>query len=299
MVDESGPTGKEIIHRLERGQLPQMVDWLNPAVLGMVAIRTIISTTIGAYADQRPMQEALDGERDEETLSRRHDYSRDDPNRPGEIFLPDVDPENPKNCNPRFNTKTTIDDNAPIWRLKRDDKGALWIDYIADLGDGFEATYAMAYLLAQPSLDVRGAEQKLPAGQILIFGGDLAYPNATMEEYDDRCINPYSWAFTADKSLERPRRELFFVAGNHDWYDGLAAFSNQFCYETSAIGGWRCRQERSYFAVQLPDRWWIWGIDVALGDSLDVGQARCLRLSPSSGWNRATRSSSYCMRPTG
>ena len=107
----------------------------------------------------------------------------------------------------------------------------------------------MAYLLAQPSLDVRGAEQKLPAGQILIFGGDLAYPNATMEEYDNRCIDPYSWAFTADKSLEQPRRELFFVAGNHDWYDGLAAFSNQFCYETSAIGGWRCKQERSYFGA--------------------------------------------------
>ena len=277
MVDQSDPTGKEIIARLEKGKLPQMVDWLDPRVLGIVAIRTLISTTIGAYADQRPMQEAIDGERNAERLARRHDYSRLDDNLPGKIFPPDVDPDNP-NCDPKYNTKSaaaTADGDLPIRRLCLDDKGALWVDYIADLGDGFEATYAMAHLLARPSLDdVRGAERKLPAGQILIFGGDLAYPNATMEEYDNRCIDPYSWAFTADKSLDQPRRELFFVAGNHDWYDGLAAFSNQFCYETSAIGGWRCKQERSYFALQLPYRWWIWGIDVALGDSLDVGQAR-------------------------
>src|SRR6185295_15517206 len=71
---------------------------------------------------------------------------------------------------------------------------------------------------------------------------------------------------------QEPKRDLFFIAGNHDWYDGLAAFSNQFCYETSAIGGWRCRQQRSYFALQLPYNWWIWGVDVALGDSLDVAQ---------------------------
>src|SRR5262245_45978307 len=202
MVDQSDPTGKEIIDRLERGQLPQMVDWLNPAVLGMVAIRTLISTTIGAYADQRPMQEAIDGERNAERLARRHDYSRPDANLPGKIFPPDVDPDNP-NCDPKYNTKSaapTADGDLPLRRLCVDDEGALWVDYIADLGDGFEATYAMAYLLARHSLDVRGAEQELPAGQILIFGGDLAYPNATMEEYDNRCIDPYSWAFTADKS---------------------------------------------------------------------------------------------------
>jgi hypothetical protein len=107
------------------------------------------------------------------------------------------------------------------------------------------------------------------------LGGDLAYPNATEEEYRTRCLEPYNWAypFTPDEADKlEPDRELFFIAGNHDWYDGLAAFSNQFCYETSAIGGWRCRQQRSYFALKLPYGWWIWGVDVALGDSLDVAQ---------------------------
>jgi hypothetical protein len=265
MADLDRPTGKEIIDRLHKGKLPQMVDWMDPAVLGMVAIRTLISTTIGQYADQRPMQEAVDGVRNADKLALRHDYSRIDPDDPLKIVPPDGDPKNP-NHDPK---------SDPARRLNLDKDKALWVDFVADLGDGFEATYAMAYLLAQSSLDVldgQGTKQSLPAGEILIFGGDLAYPNATMEEYRNRCINPYNWAFTADENLQQPRRELFFIAGNHDWYDGLAAFSNQFCYESSAIGGWRCKQERSYFAVRCPYDWWIWGIDVALGDSIDLGQ---------------------------
>jgi hypothetical protein len=272
MADLDKPTGDEIIGRLQKGKLPQMVDWIDPAVLGMVAVRTLISTTIGSYADQRPMQEAMDGERNLERLALRHDYSKLDVNQPGKIIPPDGDPNNP-NCDPRSNpSDPKFNTDRPVRRLSLDKQEAFWVDFIADLGDGFEATYAMAYLLAQSSLDVQGSKQELPAGQILIFGGDLAYPNATLEEYRTRCVNPYNWAFTADQHLEQPRRELFFIAGNHDWYDGLAAFSNQFCYESSALGGWRCKQERSYFAIKLPYDWWIWGIDVALGDSLDLGQ---------------------------
>ena len=69
MSDPLRPTGKEIIKRLEAGKLPQMVDWFDPTVLGMVAVRTLISHTIGEYADQRPMQEAADGQRDMTRLS--------------------------------------------------------------------------------------------------------------------------------------------------------------------------------------------------------------------------------------
>jgi hypothetical protein len=278
--------GKEIITRLEAGKLPQMVDWFNPVVLGMVAVRTLISSTIGEYADQRPMQEAADGQRDMNRLAYRHDYSKIDYST-GTVLPPDADPENP--YYPKAEDYKDIDpddkallDSRKERRLALDGK-ALWVDFVADLGDGFEATYAMAHLLARPELEVQSATRKgplekpLPAGQILIFGGDLAYPNATEEEYRTRCLDPYNWAFPFTPDPEKPdkrepKRELFFIAGNHDWYDGLAAFSNQFCYETTAIGGWRCSQQRSYFALQLPYRWWIWGVDVALSDSLDVAQ---------------------------
>ena len=285
MSDPLRPTGKEIIKRLEAGKLPQMVDWFDPTVLGMVAVRTLISHTIGEYADQRPMQEAADGQRDMTRLSQRHDYSKIDLST-GELFPPEANPDNP--YYPQGEEYETADpddkflaDSRRARRLSLD-SGALWIDFIADLGDGFEATYAMAHLLARPTLQVQSATRKqppleLPAGQILIFGGDLAYPNATEEEYRTRCIDPYNWAFPFTPDLGKldkrePKRELFFIAGNHDWYDGLAAFSNQFCYETSAVGGWRCSQQRSYFALKLPYNWWIWGIDVALGDSLDFSQ---------------------------
>jgi hypothetical protein len=266
------PDGKELARRLRRGKLPQMVDWFDPLVLGLVGMRTLISTTIGEYADQRPMQQIMDGD-EGELLTRRHDYSK--LNIAGDaVIAPESDKDNPR-CEPRY------DPNSPAYlpdlqlrQLPLDTHKALWVDFISDLGDGLEATYGMAYQLACENLQVRGTSRSeirtLPAGQILIFGGDLAYPNSTLEEYRARCVDPYNWAFTANQA--QPKRELFFIAGNHDWYDGLSAFTHQFCYESETIGGWRCTQRRSYFALKLPYNWWIWGIDVALGDGLDASQ---------------------------
>ena len=277
MADQTDISGDELIKKLRKGQLPQMVDWFDPLVLGMVGMRTLISTTIGEYADQRPMQEVVDGERDDEKLVSRHDFSRPDPANAKLILPPDADRQNP-NCpeHPHFGKTNPEDELLNRFRVERrlqlDDSGAFWVDFIADLGDGFEATYAMASLLAAEKLRVGGVSEALPAGQVLIFGGDLAYPNATVEEYRNRCLNPYEWAYTADQFKLEPTRELFFVAGNHDWYDGLSAFTEQFCYDASSVGGWRCKQERSYFALRLPHDWWIWGVDVALGDHIDVGQ---------------------------
>ena len=279
MPDNSAVTGDDIIRRLRAGKLPQMVDWINPSVMAAVGVRLLISTTIGQYADQRPMQESSDGDSGAK-LASRHDYSLIDAGQQ-HIVAPDAD-----STNPNWNPDDPYHDIRIDRRLVLGKDGAVWADFVADLGDGFEATYAMAFLMAASELEVAGTKRKekhnLPAGQFLIFGGDLAYPNATMEEYRNRCLNPYDWAFTADRPAgghthSEPRRELFFIAGNHDWYDGLAAFTNQFCYETSAVGGWRIRQERSYFALKLPHNWWIWGIDIALGDSIDVGQRHYFR----------------------
>jgi len=284
MADDALPTGEnlamddreadDLARKLRKGKLPQMVDWFDPLVLGSVGIRTLISTTIGEYADQRPMQEAADGEPVGKRLVTRHDFSKTDGD---EVVPPDADPENLNFATRREkgdqDAPPSETDLARTNRRLKLDSGAFWVDFIADLGDGFEATYAMAYLLAAERLQVGpGVLQELPAGQILIWGGDLAYPNATLEEYRRRCLDPYDWAFSADAFKQEPDRELFFVAGNHDWYDGLSAFTTQFCYEASSVGAWRCRQERSYFALRLPYDWWIWGIDVALGDNIDVGQ---------------------------
>ena len=38
------------------------------------------------------------------------------------------------------------------------------------------------------------------------------------------------------------------------------------------LGGWRTHQRRSYFALQLTNAWWIWGMDSQLDDDVDQPQ---------------------------
>src|SRR5215218_607800 len=69
-------------------------------------------------------------------------------------------------------------DVPPSYRY--DDEGEpLWIDFVADLGDGFDATYAIACLLARRELqlqDGQGDPYVLPRGRALVMGGDQVYP---------------------------------------------------------------------------------------------------------------------------
>ncbi|SCG80207.1 hypothetical protein GA0070609_6305 [Micromonospora echinaurantiaca] len=146
--------------------------------------------------------------------------------------------------------------------------GGLWLDYVADLGDGFNATYSVAYLLAQPELEVDG--HRLPRAQTLVMGGDQVYPSAAFEAYEDRCKGPYQAALPGTPP-ERPT--LFAVPGNHDWYDGLTAFLRLFVRSRDRhFGGWATGQSRSYFAVELPADWWLLGLDDQSGSYLDDPQ---------------------------
>src|SRR5688572_5324775 len=211
------------LRQLRKGRLPKMVSWYDPRLLTRVGIRTMVSSVFGQYADQRLMQAVTDRCDDAELCS-RYDYS-----------------------DPRA--------RDPQRRIQMDDGGAFWIDYVADVGDGFEPTYTSAYLLAQDSLDVKGAGQ-LRHGEILIMGGDQCYPQATREDYKHRLLQPFGWAF----SVANPDRKLFAIPGNHDWYDGLNAFDGLFCSSRdrlsegrgNVIGGWQCQQHRSYWAIRLP-----------------------------------------------
>lgn len=148
--------------------------------------------------------------------------------------------------------------------------GELWLDYVADTGDGFDPAYSVAYLLAQPSLRVDG--QDLPRGHVLIMGGDQVYPTASMEQYEDRLRGPYTAALPLPPA-EAPAPTLYALPGNHDWYDGLTAFLRVFVGErTEHIGGWRTEQTRSYFAISLPHHWWLFAVDEAYGAYLDDPQ---------------------------
>jgi hypothetical protein len=152
-----------------------------------------------------------------------------------------------------------------------DESGELWLDYIADLGDGFNATYSIAYLLAQPQLTAGGTE--LPRGRMLVMGGDQVYPTASGQQYEDRTKGPYEAALP-EAPAEGPRPTMYALPGNHDWYDGLTAFLRLFARADGSVGGWRTRQTRSYFALQLPHRWWLFAIDAQLEAYIDDPQLR-------------------------
>jgi hypothetical protein len=147
--------------------------------------------------------------------------------------------------------------------------GELWIDYLSDTGDGWAATQTMAWLLAQPSLTV--GEETLPRGKVLLLGGDQVYPTATPEAYEDRFKGPFAAALPRSPQGQEP--EMFATPGNHDWYDGLVSFLRLFC-ANQWIGGWRTRQRRSYFALALPNKWWVWAIDIQLDTYIDDVQLR-------------------------
>ena len=153
----------------------------------------------------------------------------------------------------------------------KQERQEIWFDFLADTGDGWNSTYAIASLVAQPALQV--GDRSLPRGRFLILGGDEVYPFASQRNYRERLVAPFE---TALETSEAPHPHLFAIPGNHDWYDGLVSFSRRFT-QRRWFGGWRTRQRRSYFALKLPHRWWLWAVDVQLESDIDIGQLNYFR----------------------
>ncbi len=232
----------------------QPTRWLEPKLLALIAVQVALSTKFAEFFDRRDAHAHLP-----ETT---HADAGDDGGR----------------STARATGRAA---SAGRWSLAEGPQGfdftgadALWLDYVADSGDGFDATTTIASLaarerlsLVEPAGDGPARTHETRAGAVLVLGGDQAYPFATMEEYRNRLVGPFRsvlpWTW-------RPRW-LFAIPGNHDWYDGLASFVKQFC-QGRWIGGWRSTQTRSYFALALPHNWHLWAVDVALGTDIDTGQ---------------------------
>lgn len=142
--------------------------------------------------------------------------------------------------------------------------GDFWFDYASDVGDGFDSTYAIAELLAQP---LTLGDTRTERGRVLVLGGDQVYPTAGWQAYEERFRLPYGLALP---NADRPPH-LFAIPGNHDWYDGLTSFTRVFG-QRGHVGGWQTRQARSYFALRLPRGWWLWGIDIQFDAYIDGPQ---------------------------
>ena len=178
---------------------------------------------------------------------------------------------------------------ASALELAHRPEGDLWVDYTADLGDGFDATATVAALLAAPTLAVDGpdapdgspgARRTLPRGHVLVLGGDEVYPAASARAYEDRTLGPYAAALPApapgtprDATTEPT---LLAVPGNHDWYDGLTSFLRVFA-RGARIGPWRTVQRRSYGVLDLGHGWWLLLLDSQLGEYVDEPQLDHLR----------------------
>jgi hypothetical protein len=142
----------------------------------------------------------------------------------------------------------------------------MWFDYVADVGDGWNPTFAIASCLARDTLQL--GPDGTRRGEILIFGGDEVYPVASRAAYRLRLKGPYEKALP---SLNENNPEAFAIPGNHDWYDSLVSFTRLFCGR-DWLGGWRLPQKRSYFALRLPHHWWLLGTDIQLGSDIDEPQ---------------------------
>src|SRR5687767_417315 len=153
------------------------------------------------------------------------------------------------------------------------ESGDFWLDYVSDVGDGWNSTFAVARGVAQPQLDLTTADGNVETtfgGRVLLFGGDEVYPYPSRDAYEQRTEKPYATAFAEFAS----RPDVFAVPGNHDWYDSLIAFSRTFCRPERGFAGCRTQQTRSYFALRLPARWWLIAIDLQLGADLDEPQVQ-------------------------
>jgi hypothetical protein len=217
---------------------PKMVNWYDAKQLASTGLKAIISLAFGNYADKRELQAAL-----------------------------------------------SANDNAVTFS----DHSELWIDYVSDTGDGFNSTFSIAKLVSEQNLrlalkeDFIGRKQDdnidfykdgviTQPGKIIVFGGDQVYPTPEMNEYENRfkipfaSANPYN-----DSAEENDHPKMFAIPGNHDWYDGLSNFIKLFC-QGRRIGDWQTMQKRSYFAIELPYNYWLFGTDVQLNSDIDQPQ---------------------------
>lgn len=175
-----------------------------------------------------------------------------------------------RNADPREKFGETI---TPI-EFPADAEGGFGFDFVSDVGDGGNATYTVARAALQPRL--QAGNDALKRGELLVLGGDLAYPGASSVEYQYRFLEPYEGA-RSQAGME-PAKAVLAVAQNHDWFDSTATFRRYFVDRNCGeVIGARTPQKSTYFAAKLPHGWWLLGFDFALTHDIDRGQLNGFR----------------------
>lgn len=286
----------KILHRLPQqwgvdvkrvAHLP-MASWYNPVSLLSTAVNVLVTFAIGERTDTRPLYALMDTV---DSLSKElasYKYRSPSPS--------------PSSGYQQRETSTS-ESSLHIQETRafnsyelQGSKNSFYFDFVADTGDGWNSTFTVATLLAQPFLEVfdpyENKNQFIERGRVLIIGGDLCYPDPSPHNYQSRFVEPFRHALWPEKDsrsgFDSNERRLmstpssyghphaFAIPGNHDWLDGLVAFRRVMC-SAQRLGGWLLPQKRSYFALQLPDGWWLFGIDDQLTYDIDDAQFRYFR----------------------
>ena len=146
------------------GQLPpRKVAWLNPLQLLRTGYHVWLVSAATGIIDRREMLAALD-----RRSAAREDHSES-------VLI--------------AGTHT----DAVLADEKQYDVDGLWLDFLADVGDSWEATYAVASLLVDPHLRDKFPEsarrdlpEKFGPAHIVVLGGDLVYPMGSRDAYRRR-----------------------------------------------------------------------------------------------------------------
>jgi len=103
----------------------------------------------------------------------------------------------------------------------------VWIDFVCDTGDDYDLSLAVGRMVLSDHALAGEEARRLPRGDVLIFGGDIAYPLSTGYELERRLLGP-SNAVLQERAPDPGSRVLLGIPGNHDWYDGLDGFGRLF-----------------------------------------------------------------------
>ncbi|EHR73272.1 hypothetical protein BurJ1DRAFT_4484 [Burkholderiales bacterium JOSHI_001] len=164
-----------------------------------------------------------------------------------------------------------------------DGEPGFWFDFLADTGDGGNASYTVARGALAAQVQAEGAEHLLPEARLLVLGGDLAYPSASPELYQSRLVEMFELArdrasrfadvprdLAHDAPIAPSHKLVAAIPQNHDWFDSASTFCRYFVNDEKAgFVGARAPQRRTYFAFALPHDWFLLALDFALTGDLD------------------------------
>ena len=178
--------------------------------------------------------------------------------------------------------KPTAVQPAAVFEAKANEE--FWFDYVSDLGDAFDGTAPIAWLMGRTSIELPNdptnvlpsPPSSLRRGALLVLGGDEVYPFAADGVYESQLALPFEMGFEGPE--EGVGRTVVAIPGNHDWLGGISHFRKMFAERTPRestdstppefAGHWHTAQTRTYWHVKLPQGWWLWGIDTGLKNSL-------------------------------